>query len=185
MRKFYSRNLFDYIFNLGLMFLIFDVAIDFFRASINFGFLNNVPFSAIGFIICLISIPFLMVEWMRLPLGTHSKRINLYQGAGNLTALAVLVGGWIWREESFLYINSHLNELTTLTLSSSGLFLTILFGWLGGRLAAFISRKQINIEKLNFIRPKTATLKRQPDDSEKTPIGNLISNISATPARQN
>jgi uncharacterized membrane protein len=187
-RKSYPQNLFALIFNLGLIFLVFDIAIDFFQTGTNFIFLSKVPFSAIGFTICLTSMPFLMVEWLKLPLGTHSKRIKLYQGAGNLLALLVLTGGWIWRKEAFSEINSNFGELASLTFSSGGLLLTIIFGWLGGKIAAFVSKKHINIEKLNFMKPKTVVNSSDhaaTDSGVKIPVRRLIDSVSATPARQN
>ncbi len=188
MRKSYHRNLFVYIFNLGLIFLVIDIALDFFRSSVNSDLFYNVPFSAIGFIICLIAIPFLMIEWLMLPFGTHSKRIKLYQGAGSLFVLAVLLGGWIWREESFLRTNSQINELASITFSSGSLLLTVIFGWLGGQIAAFISKKKIDLGKLNFMNPKKDLPSRGRDNFDpgvKIPVRSLINSVSATPARQN
>jgi len=180
-QKLYPKNLFVYFFNSGIFLMVVDIAFVFFSSRTDFGLSNKIPFSVIGLIICLISIPFLMIEWIRLPLGTHSKRIKLYQGAGNLLTLLVLTGGWLWREESFLYVNSHINELTTLTLSSGGLFMTILFGWLGGRIAVFLSRKQMNIEKFKLVKPSNVTVS---SNKRKIAIGSLVNKISSTPVRQ-
>lgn len=167
-------------FNVGLIFLIIDIAKDFLSLWVNSNLLNFIPFSAIGLIICLISLPFLLVEWMILPLGTRSKRVNLYQGAGNIFALMMLVGGWLWRGNSLLNPDLNINEVASMTFSSGGLFMAVIFVWLGGQIAASVSKKTIHIEE--HIK-KLAGVQSGTSASRMTTT--LIKGVSRTPATQN
>lgn len=167
-REIQCRKLVVVLFNLGLGLLILDFISKYgqqFNENFYSSFLSSVPLFAIGFILCLISIPFLMVEWLTLPLGTYSKRIRLYKVVGKLSAILFLTANWFWRDNTSFRVN----ESASLTLFSGFLLITIFSGWLGGQFAAFISKKRISAERFNFInlkslknveKPKTAKLDR-------------------------
>lgn len=180
-----SPKIFIYVFNIGLVFLIIDIVKDFTNLWLNSELLASIPFSAIGLIICLTGIPFLLIQWLTLPLGTHQRRITLYQGFGNLFALVMLIGGWIWREGFVLNSTQHFNEYASMTFSSGSLLAAVISGWLGGQIAAYISKKNIRIEVWQTPKIKSLPLtKANPSEPLRTATA-LIKSVSGTPATQN
>jgi hypothetical protein len=185
-REIQLRKFFVYLFNLGLGLLVLDFISKYaqqFNPNFFSSFLNSLPLFAIGFIICLISIPFLMVEWLTLPLGTYSKRIRLYKVIGKLSAITFLTGNWFWRDHT----NFTFNESASITFFSGFLLITVLFGWLSGQFAKLISKKRISIEKLSFMKPKSLKsleTNKKIDLNKPIPSRNLIKNSSTTPLGQ-
>jgi uncharacterized membrane protein len=187
--NFIRRHLFTTLFSLGLFLLILDAAKDFlylFTKSDVFA-LSVISLSAIGLIICLISIPFLMVEWLVSPLGTQAKRIKFYQGAGNLMALAMLIAGWNWREGSA----RQLTEVASLAFSTGGLITALIFGWTGKEIAAFISEKRIQFESIGtaaqrYVAQNTAAgaVRKNSVLESKLSSGDLIKGVSSAPLIQ-
>lgn len=149
--KIYDNNLFAKLFSLGLLLLFVEAFKDSFYSllKIDSHHLNAIPFFAIGATLCLVSLLFLLIEWVTLPFGTQTKRIKLYQGMGNLFAFAILTGGWFFKDQT---VQSHSNTLS-LVLSSSGFGVALLFSWAGGSIADLISRKKI---KLSYTDKATA-----------------------------
>ena len=143
--KIYTKGLFAKLFTLGLLLLFADALKDFFYllTNIDFSFLGSVSLFVIGVTLCLLSLPFLMIEWLTVPFGTQTKRIKLYQGAGNLFAFAMLVGGRFINEQPA----QNALHATALILSTIGLATALLFGWTGRDIADFISRKKITSDK--------------------------------------
>lgn len=183
-RELQYRKFFVFLFNLGLGLLILDFVSKYaqqFYQNVFSSFIEAAPVFAVGFILCLISIPFLMVEWLTLPLGTYTKRIRLYKVIGKLSALMFLSANWFWRDNTSFSIN----ESASLTFFSGFLLLTIVSGWLSGQFAHFLSKRRIQTDSLNFINPKL--LERQTAaSSEKTiSAGDLIKSNATTPAVQN
>ena len=181
------RKVFVFLFNFGLGLLILDFiskyAQQYYDNFFSYIF-NSIPLFAIGFILCLISIPFLMVEWLTLPLGTFSKRVRLYKVIGKFSALIFLSANWFWRDNT----NFSINESASLTFFSSFLLLTVFSGWLSGQFAALISKKRISAERFDFMNPKSLR-NAEKIKTEKTnrPIsaGELIKSGSAAPVVQN
>lgn len=142
--KLYYTQLFSKLFTLGLLLLfagIFEEQL-ISAGKANFLFFDSIVFFSIGATLCLVSFLFLLIEWVILPFGTQTKRIKLYQGIGNLLAFAMLMGGWLSKEEASPNI---VNSLS-FSFSSGGLLVAVIFGWLGSNIANYISRKKINLE---------------------------------------
>lgn len=139
-----NLNLFAKSFTFGLLLLFADVLRKTFPAVLKTDSFNidAIPFFAVGVTVCLISLLFLLTEWVMLPYGTQAKRIKLYQGAGNLFAFAILVFGCL-SENS---LQQYSVKAASLTLSSGGFVVTIVFGWMGKRIADYCSRKKIKPE---------------------------------------
>lgn len=142
---FYDKQLFSKLFTLGLLLLFIGILEENFRASgqINYFIFDSLIFLSVGAILCLISFLFLLTEWVVLPFGTQTKRIKLYQGLGNLLAFAMLIGGWVCKED----VSQNLTSSLSLSFSSGGLIIAILFGWVGSNIANYISRKKINLDE--------------------------------------
>lgn len=146
--KIYTNNLFAKFFTLGLILLFANILKDFFGELAGVKFpdsISTVLFVA-GLTICLVSLMFLLIEWITLPFGMKTKRIKLYQGAGNLIALLMLIGAWFFKEEmSFANLS-----VPVLGLTLTGLITTLTFGFAGKEIADTISRKKViphNLER--------------------------------------
>lgn len=183
--KVYDKNLFAKLFTLGLLLLFISVVRDFFNvpAITDFFILSSISFFAIGVTLCLFSLPFLMIEWLMLPFGTHTKRIKLYQGAGNLFAFLMLIGGWFIKEQT----SQNFTNSAALAFSSGGVIIAVIFGWMGNPIAEYISRKKIKLESFGSESLK-ATRKAFEKTAKTEPkvFGNKIAtDVSRIPAAQN
>ncbi len=181
-----TQEVFAKVFGMGLFLLVLDAIKDYLYTLTHYDFLasNLIPLSAIGLIICLISIPFLMVEWLVSPLGTQSKRIQLYQGAGNLLALTLLVAGWLSRDHAV----RQLPELASVSFTSGGLITAVIFGWTGRQIALFLSEKRIQFELKVAAKQQIETpqlISKTAKDMPKASAGSLIKSVSRAPLTQN
>lgn len=184
--KSYAQEVFAKIFGVGLFLLVLDAAKDYFYELTHYEFLasNLVPLSAIGLIICLVSIPFLMVEWLISPPGTQSKRIQLFQGAGNLCALMLLVAGWLSRDNAI----RELPELAAVSFSSGGFLTAVIFGWMGKQIARFLSKKHIQVElsmNPNRTVESPTSITKSITDTSKVSNHPLINRVPPEPLTQN
>ncbi len=141
--KIISLGIFAKLFTFGLLLLFFDVFKEFvFSAEqANYFLLRLIPFFEIGITICLISLLFLLIDWLSLPFGTQAKRVKFYQGAGNMFALAMLSTGVFIKSSP-----SNFAGKAALFLSFGGLIVAVAFGWLGKPIADLLSRKKIKVE---------------------------------------
>lgn len=142
--RFYGRQLFSKLFTLGLLLLFAGTFVEqlISTGKTNFFFLDSIVFFSIGATLCLVSFLFLLIEWVILPFGTQTKRIKLYQGMGNLFAFAMIVGGWLFKEE----VAQNFTSSLSFSFSSGGLLVAIIFGSLGSTIANYVSRKKIHLE---------------------------------------
>lgn len=170
--RIFGADLFAKLFTLGLLLLFFDVFREFALSltAAKFPVLEELPFFAIGISLCLISLLFLLIDWLSLPFGTQIKRVKFYQGAGNVLALAMLLVGCFIKNSS----NSFAGK-ASLILSFGGLIIALLFSWLGKAIADFLSKKKINLETSaveNFAAANNASSETTKDSAR---IGNKIS----------
>lgn len=175
----YGKQLFSKLFTLGLLLLFIGILTENFRLAetSDFFIFNSVIFLTIGTTLCLISFLFLLIEWVVLPFGTQTKRIKLYQGLGNLLAFAMLIGGWLFREDS----SQNLVSQISLGFSAGGLLIAIIFSWMGKSIADFISRKEINLKSAQ----ETILLSKIRADERRIKGNKIASDISRLPAVQN
>lgn len=147
MSRFRDSSLFAKLFSGGLLFLFADVFKQIFPTLLKFDFFdfNRLPFFVAGVTICLISLLFLLTEWVILPYGMQIKRIKLYQGVGNLFAFAILIFGCL----SENYSSQNSLSRASVAFSTGGLLIAVVFAWLGQPIAGFYSRKKIKIETLS------------------------------------
>lgn len=145
--KIKKLNIFAKLFTIGLLLLFINTLNDsvFASAGLNFYIPGANFFFAAGLIICLVSFLFLLIEWLVLPFGNKTKRIKLYQGAGNVFAFLMLVSGYLLKEQT---AQNHF-EMVSLAVSSSGLAIALLFAWGGGSIASFVSSKKIKLPDFN------------------------------------
>ncbi len=141
--RIFGLDLFAKLFTLGLLFLFFDVFREFTLSltDTKFPVLNSLPFFAVGISVCSISLLFLLIKWLSLPFGTQAKRVKLYQGTGNILALAMLLAGCFIKNSPHNFAGK-----ASLILSFGGLLVALLFSWLGKPIADFLSRKKINLD---------------------------------------
>lgn len=146
-KKIGRANFFAQMFNVGLLFLFAGLFKEYFFAHgqtffFQFGMFL---FFAVGASICLISLIFLFAEWVMLPLGTQNKRHALYQGAGNLLALAMIGGAYlIIAEQSPI----DLAPLLPFSLGLGGILVATVFAFLGKPIANGLCRKKIKLKIL-------------------------------------
>lgn len=180
--KFFGKQLFSKLFTGGLLLLFVGILEEQLISAngSNPFFFDSVIFLSVGATLCIVSFLFLLIEWVVLPFGTQTKRIKLYQGIGNLFAFAMLLGGWIFREDSAQNLTSTLS----FGFSSSGLIVAIMFGWLGNNIAEFISRKKINLESEDKFRLTENKIPQKFSTKEKL-TGSSAVTASRIPAVQN
>lgn len=161
----YRKKLFAKLFSLGLLFLFAGTLAESFDlfAKNDFLIFGSISFFSIGVTLCLVSLLFLLIEWVMLPFGTQTKRIKLYQGVGNLLAFVMLAGGWLFKEQS----THRFADIASLTISSIGFVIAIIFGWLGSEIADYISRKKIKLENIRGGKFLSANNKSRGKSAEK------------------
>ncbi|MBA2333570.1 MAG: DUF2231 domain-containing protein [Pyrinomonadaceae bacterium] len=84
---------------------------------------------AAGIIGGLLAAPFGWIDWLAIPSATRAKRIGLWHGLGNTTALVLFIGSWWLR-----YDVPERPELFASVLSFIGAGMAAFGGWLGGEL---------------------------------------------------
>ena len=77
----------------------------------------------------LLAAPFGLIDWLAIPSGTRAKRIGALHGGGNVVVLMLFAGSAFLR-----WTAPQTPPTPALMLSSAGLFLALITGWLGGEL---------------------------------------------------
>jgi uncharacterized membrane protein len=82
-----------------------------------------------GVVTGLLAAPFGLVDWLAIPPGTRAKRIGALHGIGNVVVvLAFAASAWL------RWDSPQTPAAAALILSSGGLALALVTGWLGGEL---------------------------------------------------
>jgi uncharacterized membrane protein len=84
---------------------------------------------AVGVVMGLVAGVFGLIDWTAIPAGTRAKRIGLWHAITNVAVLGLFVASYILRAAN----PEHPGALA-LILSSGGLGLALVSGWLGGEL---------------------------------------------------
>ena len=141
--KIRNANLFAKLFSFGLLLSFAGLFGEYFSAFGETGFFQfgAFPFFAPGALLCLVSLIFLLAEWVTLPYGSQSKRVGLYQGAVNLLALAMFGGLYllIGNQQSQSFAGA-----LPLWFASGALLIAVVFVFLGKPIAGYLCRKKIS-----------------------------------------
>lgn len=117
------------VFPLGLLAtsLIFDIV---FLVTGN-GRFADISFWMIasGLIGGLVAAVFGLIDWLAIPSHTRAKRIGALHGIGNVIVVGLFAVSWLLR-----YNAPALPETAAIVLSSLGVALALVTGWLGGEL---------------------------------------------------
>jgi uncharacterized membrane protein len=84
---------------------------------------------AAGVVTGLLAAPFGFVDWLAIPAGTRAKRIGAIHGIGNVIVVAMFAASAWLRWDS-----PQTPATSAIALSSTGLVLALITGWLGGEL---------------------------------------------------
>jgi uncharacterized membrane protein len=78
----------------------------------------------------LLAAVFGLIDWLAIPRGTRARVIGLYHGAGNVVVLALFAISAYMR----FYVEDFFPPPAALAVSSVGLLVGVVTGWLGGEL---------------------------------------------------
>ena len=71
-----------------------------------------------------------LLDWLAIPRGTRARRVGAWHGVGNAIVAMLFAISWLLRRDA----PEH-PEALAIALSSLGVLLSVLTGWLGGELA--------------------------------------------------
>ena len=140
-------NLFVRVFNFGLILLFAGLFREYFfaPAPIFYFRIGIASFFAAGVSICLISLIFLLAEWITIPFGTLNKRHTLCLGAGKLFALALLGAAYLLIAEQS---PRNFAGVLSFSLGSFAMIIAAVFTFLGKPIANRLCCKKITSKTL-------------------------------------
>jgi uncharacterized membrane protein len=87
----------------------------------------------LGIVGALVAALFGLLDLLAIPRGTRAQRLGLVHLTLNLVTVAMFVGGFLWRRDS--YDTASETSAAQLALSAGALVLLAVSGWIGGMLA--------------------------------------------------